>query len=1144
MIGLLCCFVCRWTELVVAGCEAIHLHAYELDIVSIEVDGISVSFDYHKRNRDCATEGVTRGDDTQNDESIKDLYTSVLEKDLDPELFIQFPPLSAESIQERKVVICYKVCNPQSGVHFTVAPTRRGDASLLTGYAVVDNAIRRTSAWLPCIDVPCFGREIEFSLALTVRDGLVAVGPGRLVKQSIFEQSDPGQPKIVWRTFWYDIAKGASPSDLGFAIGDFTVESLSGLTKDNQTIATHFSPKDVPGSRLKHAAKMFDIIQSLYIEVLGITGVPSHVQTVFLPFNALKSDCEVFSGLSLLSTSALCDVTSVEQSQRARLDQAWALARQWFGQFVRPASPGDMWLVQGLAAWLQEQFIKKYMGRTEVALRRWDRRCAIAAADNGTASSLWIPSRVSSQITSQSETAAWCSSWGGLYGTERVDPSPLRSLKSAAVVAALERRAGEDLFRKHVESIFRVAEPVEEGNTIPSCVWLDASSFVMELGRAGDFRKEVGAFLERWVYGSGVSQIKAGYRFHRRGCNLEIGIVQNGSMAALEAAQAAEKAAAFEGIGTGVIKVAVKEGSGALVEHPVHVGAQPFVVAELKINPEVKKVALKRGRKRKDEEEQLAAQQKAAENAMHPVQWVRLDPGGEWLCGVQMVQPFRTLKNQLNDSKDVIAQLEAVKGMLDISLSGSNPEVMGILVAAMDNEQFHWRVRAEAAYVLSKLGNDAGIPVGLTALLDYYKSRYWEIDAETEEETVKTTRFSDVSEYLLAQAIVRAVAGATKSARWRDVPEAAELLLGAVLTIKMCSEEYHSGWKTFSDSGMLSALCEALGDVRVPKADEEELGEIIARIAYLQLRRRLAMELVSPSPDFEVGCSCLQALVAAASSEACPSDVVGELATILENYSNNLSCPARLRRTATRCLIRLFAIYHGLGKAFDFALSQHTVDVGNRRALWEELGFLASAGMLTTGKNDILRLKYTIYGAIKSCNDARVRHLMFVAWSRACEEAPTLLTGPVDHQAPWLDSIRGVVQGEPDVNQQLMPGSLKVKLKVGDKGMSEQDGTEKVAAVLEAPVMTRAGISAIADSGEALMSPEKDENREEEAGATLLGGMEGCVDVDVDVDVDVGHETDVGTDAVGQMQDSAVEKTKVSPESPRLKKQIKLKLNK
>ena len=47
--------------------------------------------------------------------------------------------------------------------------------------------------------------------------------------------------------------------------------------------------------------------------------------------------------------------------------------------------------------------------------------------------------------------------------------------------------------------------------------------------------------------------------------------------------------------------------------------------------------------------------------AMHPVQWVRLDPGGERLCSGRVLQVERTLRNQLFESKDVIAQIEAVR---------------------------------------------------------------------------------------------------------------------------------------------------------------------------------------------------------------------------------------------------------------------------------------------------------------------------------------------------------------------------------------------------------------------------------------------------------------------------------------------------
>ena len=45
------------------------------------------------------------------------------------------------------------------------------------------------------------------------------------------------------------------------------------------------------------------------------------------------------------------------------------LARQWFGIFLRPKAPADAWLLTGLAGWLEDQFVKLYMGRNEQAFR-------------------------------------------------------------------------------------------------------------------------------------------------------------------------------------------------------------------------------------------------------------------------------------------------------------------------------------------------------------------------------------------------------------------------------------------------------------------------------------------------------------------------------------------------------------------------------------------------------------------------------------------------------------------------------------------------------------------------------------------------------------------------------------------------------
>lgn len=763
-------------------------------------------------------------------------------------------PATGSGLPSRPIVkirIEFSVSNPAAGVHFF------GD------YGVTDNEVRRASAWFPCVDIP--SAVVQFQLQLTVPSSSMAVGPGRLTKQT---WADAEQQ---WRTFYYDVPLTCAPCDLGFATGPFSVlpgspgdvptqgpppvqgqlinstAAGNGITgtlgtlsegigpgtpgglvsssySNTAPIVTHFAPpldSRMEGSSvgdMPHTSLFFALPFALYCEVLGSRFPLPAMQQAFLPAEAARIECATFQGLQLLSVDSIIQPKSIEQSQEARLAIAGALAKQWFGHFIRPATTDDAWLVEGLAGWLQDQFVQKYMGKTEVAYRKWDRRETVAAADNGDAPPLAF--RLNSHAPPPIN-----SPWGPLFGTEKLDASPFRSLKATAVVAMAERRAGEELFRKHVEALISAAF------TNPQARFVDATSFLTELGRAGDFKKEVGAFIERWVYGRGAPNLILGYRFYRRGCYIEVGIQQSGSAPAKLAAEAAEAAAQREGIGTGVIKVAVKEGSGNTADQPVHLGGEAIVHAELKVNPETKKVALKRGRKKKDEEEQQAAAQKAAENAMHPVQWVRLDPGGEWLCTTRVLQVERTLRNQLFESKDIVAQVEAVRGLGELHVSEVSHEALDLLADVLKNEHrdqathLHCRVRMEAARALAGLRCDGDFPLGLLVLMDFYKERYWDLkllvkgengEEDVLDETVKSTSFTDIGEYYVAQAVVEAIASVTRNPVWRGSAQAGMILFKAVLMIKECCENFHSGWGVYDDNGLLAALCRAWGDLRVP----------------------------------------------------------------------------------------------------------------------------------------------------------------------------------------------------------------------------------------------------------------------------------------------------------------------------------------
>jgi transcription initiation factor TFIID subunit 2 len=960
-------------------------------------------------------------------------------------------PSNSTNARIIKIKIAYENSNPTSGIHF------------FNDYAMTDNEIRKASAWVPCVDLPF--ETVDFQLQLTVPATFMAVGPGHLDKQTWADQEQQ------WKTFYYKVLFGCAPCDLGFAVGPFiavpgtpgdlpavaieppvvaaagdaagaaaaTADDVVAATPSPSSytgppLVTHFVPNtsatkasqvsaQLPSNGntttatttttatnegdVKHTSLFFGLPFALYCEILGSKFPFSSLQQVFLPPEASRVECAVFQGIHMLSTDAIIQPHSIEQSQDARCAIAGAIARQWFGHFIRPATIDDAWLVEGLAGWLEDQFVQKYLGRTEVLYRRWERRQTVAAADNGDAPPLAF------RLSSQTAAPVVNSPWGPLFGTEKLEASPFRTMKATTVVAMAERRAGADLFRKHVESLIRVAW------TDPKARYVDSIAFLTELGRAGDFKKEIGAFVEKWVYGRGAPQLTLGYQFYRRGCYLEVGIHQTGCAAAKFAAEAAEAAAQKDGFGTGIIKLAVREGSGATIDHPVHVGAESVILAEIKVNPEVKKVALKRGRKRKEEEEQLAAAQKAAENAMHPVQWVRIDPGSEWLCTTRVFQTERTLRNQLFDSKDIVAQIEAIRGLAELHVSNVSHEALNLLQDALNNTHrdqtlhLHCRVRMEAAKALANLRCDGDYPLALPVLLNFYKTRYWDMAKQgtDEEDTVKSTTFSDVGEYYVAQAVVQAISTITKTPNWRATGNYDTMsdLLQAVLFLRSCCEDFNSAWGVYDDSGLLAALCCALGDVRLPVSLNEGMDPDVVETVIKELKRRLAGDVVAPSPGNCVGVACLYAMVAVILHrkkdvgkqyvDAVQKVLVKHCASDTKNLnSDGGGVSMVLKIAAHKALARLLAGRQGWATALEFALqcTERAEDSSSNcyysilaRAVWEEVAAVAPAAA-AAGQPIPQSLLLNTADLLRICTDSRLRHLAFVTLRRLQQQPPTL----------------------------------------------------------------------------------------------------------------------------------------------------------
>ena len=57
------------------------------------------------------------------------------------------------------------------------------------------------------------------------------------------------------------------------------------------------------------------------------------------------------------------------QAIESRLALVRVMAEQWFGVFMRAKTPADVWLLKGLAGWMEDQFVRKYMGKSEYIYR-------------------------------------------------------------------------------------------------------------------------------------------------------------------------------------------------------------------------------------------------------------------------------------------------------------------------------------------------------------------------------------------------------------------------------------------------------------------------------------------------------------------------------------------------------------------------------------------------------------------------------------------------------------------------------------------------------------------------------------------------------------------------------------------------------
>ncbi|KAL6846135.1 hypothetical protein ACP4OV_023583 [Aristida adscensionis] len=769
-----------------------------------------------------------------------------------------------EKVKNTKLVhIDYILEKAETGVHFV--------GNVLHS----SSQIRRAHCWFPCIDSAT--QRCPFDLEFTVSTDLVAVSNGDLLYQVLCKE-DPSR-----KTYVYKLNTPVSAQWISLVVGPLEV-----LPDRNDISVSHICLPPVL-SKLENTVAFFHDAYSCYEDYLAVPFPFGLYKQIFLPSEMTVSPISLGASTCIFSSDILHDEKVIDQYFYSnspgpalganiigtRIKLAYALARQWFGIYTSAEDPSDEWLLDGLAGFLTDLFIKRYLGNNEARYRRFKANCTVCESDVSGATALSSPAASSD-----------------LYGTQTIGSyGKIRSLKAVAVLQMLEKQMGPDSFRKILQLIMA---PTRASRTLSTKEFRHLANKVGNLERP--FLKE---FFPRWVESCGCPVIRSGISYSKKRNMIELAVSRGCTANAVPASDLANGDVREGDAGwPGMMSVRVHETDGAY-DHPVlPMSGEALQVVEIQCHS---KLAAKRIWKSKktskvdgsDDNIDTSTQENRT-SIDSPLLWIRVDPEMEYLAEIHFHQPVQMWINQLEKDKDVISQSQA------IAILEKLPQISFAVINALNNflndTKAFWRVRVEAAYALAATASEANDLAGLLHLVKFYKSRRFDADIGLP----RPNDFHNIPEYFVLEAIPHAVA-LVRSSNKNSPREAIEFIL------QLLKYNDNNG-NIYSDVYWLSTMVQAIGELEFGQQGIGFLSSLLKRIDRL-----LQFDNFMPGYNGVLTVSCIRTLARIAgrvSSSIC-LDHICELIGPFRNMDK----PWKVRIEASRVLIDLELHHKGLDSA-------------------------------------------------------------------------------------------------------------------------------------------------------------------------------------------------------------------------------------
>ncbi|ANZ75996.1 BA75_02186T0 [Komagataella pastoris] len=455
----------------------------------------------------------------------------------------------------------------------------------------------------------------------------------------------------------------------------------------------------------------------------------------------LPTQYSSFAGISGISSEVLYDSGLVEPMFPVTELLSLIVAEQWSGINIVPKSLNDYWCVIGIAHFMAGQFLKKLFGFNNykfVIKQRSDRICR---EDIG--------------------KAPLANQHFRFPVNDATDFKFIR-LKAPLVLFILDRRMTKTDrsfgLSRVIPKIFlqAMSHDLYNGNC------LSTSHFQHVCEKVAHHKLD--SFFNNWVHNSGTPILRVTQRFNKKRMFIEMGIrqVQGYELARSDSSKFRKKdpvsflneacqhvdqtgPGVTSQIFTGPMTIRIHEADGTPYEHIVDL-KEGFTKLDIQYNTKYKRIK----KNKKDEEltkkddsentvnklgdilsrskemqewhlEDLSAEGEEA-RTQDAFEWIRIDADFEWICQIHLNQPDYMYQSQLQQDRDVEAQLDSV----NFFSNSLRPNVFysSVLVRTLMDNRYFYGVRCEAAKGLARLSKEENNHIGLHHLLKTLKQLF------------------------------------------------------------------------------------------------------------------------------------------------------------------------------------------------------------------------------------------------------------------------------------------------------------------------------------------------------------------------------------------------------------------------------------